>query len=158
MLFVVQQVQGEIVYFRPDKEEKMKLIIGEKLQEAQMKTKLLNSVQRTVSRKEEQLTFEQLLAIFQQAQFNYDRATMQCCFIFLLKKRQDGDLLRIRKSDLINFIHQSSGKAADFTLTGSKFPLETDLVYSSSEDGDGLPQDKDFGGSLKSADAVKKAG
>ena len=36
----------------------MKLIIGEKLQEAQMKTKLLNSVQRTVSRKEEQLTFE----------------------------------------------------------------------------------------------------
>ena len=58
MLFVVQQVQGEIVYFRPDKEEKMKLIIGEKLQEAQMKTKLLNSVQRTVSRKEEQLTFE----------------------------------------------------------------------------------------------------
>ena len=34
MLFVVQQVQGEIVYFRTEKEEKMKLIIGEKLQEA----------------------------------------------------------------------------------------------------------------------------
>lgn len=59
---------------------------------------------------------------------------MQCCFIFLLKKRQDGELLRIRKSDLINFIKESVGKAADFTMTGSKFPLETELVYSSDSD------------------------
>lgn len=118
MLFVVQQVQGEIVYFRQDKEEKMKLIIGEKLQEPQQRTKLLNVVQRQ-AKKDEELTFEQLVAIFQQARFSYDKATMQCCFIFLLKKRQDGELLRVRKSDLVDFIHQSSGKAADFTLTGS---------------------------------------
>ena len=162
MLFVVQQVQREIVYFRQEKEEKMKLIIGEKLQEAQNKTKLLNVIQR-YSKKEDQMTYENLKSIFEQAKFNYSKETIQCCFIFLLKKRQDGELLRIRKSDFITFIHQSVGKAADFTMTGSKFPLETELVYSSDSDDDEVPTDKEFSNNegqatLKSADAVQKFG
>ena len=143
MIFVVQQVQREIVYFRQEKEEKMKLIIGEKLQEASNKVKLLNVIQRH-SKKNDQLKYEDLKKIFEQAQFNYNKETMQCCFIFLLKKRQDGELLRIRKSDLINFIKESVGKAADFTMTGSKFPLETELVYSSDSDDEQVPTDKDF--------------
>ena len=33
------------------------------------------------------------------------------------------------------FLQQAAGKAHDFTMTGSKFPLETELVYSSDSDG-----------------------
>ena len=64
MIFVVQQVQRTIVYFREEKEEKMKLIIGEKLQEASNKVKLLNVIQRH-SKKNDQLTTEDLKQIFE---------------------------------------------------------------------------------------------
>lgn len=44
-------------------------------------------------------------------------------------------------------------------MTGSKFPLETELVYSSDSDDEQVPTDKDFReqegqATLKSADAV----
>ena len=46
-------------------------------------------------------------------------------------------------------------------MTGSKFPLETELVYSSDSDDEQVPTDKDFReqegqATLKSADAVQK--
>ena len=48
-------------------------------------------------------------------------------------------------------------------MTGSKFPLETELVYSSDSDDDEVPTDKEFSNNegqatLKSADAVQKFG
>lgn len=40
----------------------------------------------------------------------------------------------VKKSDLHNFVTSSGKKAYDFTMTGSKFPLESDLMYSSDSD------------------------
>ena len=46
----------------------------------------------------------------------------------------------MRKSDLVSFVHKSAGKALDFSMTGSRFPMETELVYSDSEDSDFLDE------------------
>lgn len=45
--------------------------------------------------------------------------------------------MQIRKADLVSFIHTVGKQAYDFTMTGSKFPMETELVYSSDSDEDG---------------------
>ena len=70
--------------------------------------------------------------VFKSGGFNYSKETISCCFIHLLKKRQD--LLHIHLSDLSEFVRQSAGKAHDLTKTGSNFPLETELAYSDSDD------------------------
>ena len=89
-------------------------------------------------KKDSKLSYEQVKMIFDSAGFLFTKETIQCCFIFLMKKTKD--LLQIEKSDLVQFIHSSAGKAHDFTMTGAKFPIETDLVYSSSDDEEvGLP-------------------
>ena len=46
IMFLTSQIQPELIYYRPEKEEKMKLIIGEKLQDMQSKTRVLSTVQR----------------------------------------------------------------------------------------------------------------
>jgi len=57
----------------------------------------------------------------------FNKETLQCCFIYLLKSSKNNDLYEINKGDWANFIRTSAGKAHDFTMTGSKFPLETEL-------------------------------
>ena len=71
--------------------------------------------------------------MFNKASLIFNKETLSCCFIFLLKKTDD--YFCIRKKDLIEFIHQSGAKAHDFTMTGAAFPIETDLAYSSDSDG-----------------------
>ena len=44
MLLIQQKVSPELVYYRAEKEEKMRLIIGERLQNVQVKTKLLSAI------------------------------------------------------------------------------------------------------------------
>lgn len=64
-----------------------------------------------------------------QAGLQFSKETIDCCFVYLLKKSDD--LLMVRKSSLLEFVHSVAGKALDFSMTGSRFPLETELVYSS---------------------------
>ena len=96
--------------------------------------------------------------VFKSAGFNYSKETITCCFIYLLKKRQD--LLNIHVNDLKDFVRDSVGKAHDLTKTGSNFPLETELQYSSDSESDemadDLQRDENAGTmkSLKSADAA----
>ena len=42
VMFITAAICNELVYFRAEKEEKMKLIIGEKLQEKSNRDKILN--------------------------------------------------------------------------------------------------------------------
>jgi len=70
--------------------------------------------------------------LFEQSGLSFSRETLQCCFIYLLI--QSNDLLQVRKSDLHHFVTTCGKKAYDFTMTGSKFPVETDLVYSDDSD------------------------
>ncbi len=62
--------------------------------------------------------------------------------------------MRIRKADLINFIHTVGKQANEFTMTGSKFPMEMELVYSSDSD-DGIADEVNENGQLD--DAQKEA-
>ena len=70
--------------------------------------------------------------------------------------------MSVNKSDLTGFIHKSVGKANDFTMTGSKFPMETELVYSSDSDNEGqgqdvkLPKNKDLSADGQPKDAAHK--
>jgi hypothetical protein len=61
----------------------MRLIIGEKLQEAQMKTRLLSVLQNN---KKDSLTQDDLRSVFDLAGLTFSKDTVACCFIFLLKK------------------------------------------------------------------------
>ena len=125
---IQSKILPELIYFRQEKEDKMKLIIGEKLQDAQSKTRFLVSIHRYST---DSLSELDLKKIFESAGFNYSKETISCCFIFLLKKRQD--FLNIHKNDLKEFVRESVGKAHDLTKTGSNFPLETELMYSDSD-------------------------
>jgi hypothetical protein len=67
----------------------------------------------------------------------------------------------LRRSDLIAFVHKSAGKALDFSMTGSRFPMEMELVYSSDSEVDSeLPDeiaiDAKAQATIKSADAIEK--
>ena len=127
MLLIQQKVSPELVYYRAEKEEKMRLIIGERLQNVQVKTKLLSAVKDGSQglRKLEALNYEQLASMFKKAGMDYNKETIQCCFIFLLKKSDD--LLLIKTKELIEFVHSSGAKAHEFTMTGASFPIETEL-------------------------------
>ena len=85
------------------------------------------------SSKFENLTVEQMSQIFAKAGLQFNKETLTCCFLFLLKKADD--YLCIQKKDFVEFIHSSGAKAHDFTMTGAAFPIETDLAYSSDSDG-----------------------
>lgn len=71
--------------------------------------------------------------MFKKADLFYSKETVQCCFIFLLRKSDN--LMYIKTKELVEFIHASGAKAHDFTMTGANFPVETELVYSSDSDG-----------------------
>ena len=45
VMFLTTEIREELVYFRAEKDEKMKLIIGEKLQQAQNNKKLTSVIQ-----------------------------------------------------------------------------------------------------------------
>jgi len=76
------------------------------------------------------MSCEQMTGVFEKAGLVFTtRETVQCCFIFLLKKTTD--FMAIKSKDLIEFVHASGAKAHDFTMTGASFPVETELVYSS---------------------------
>lgn len=116
----------KIVFFRDGNDDNMKLVIGEKLQEAQTLSKVCHEIQQL---QDDRLDFEQMVKVFRQAGLNkFSKETLQCCFIYLLK--QSEDLMYVSKTDLHAFVTSSGKKAYDFTMTGSKFPVETDLMYS----------------------------
>ncbi len=104
------------------------------------------------------MTQDDLKSVFESAGFAFSRETIACCFIFLLKK--SGDLLYMRKSDLVSFIHNSAGKALDFSMTGSRFPMECELNYSSDSEEVNFPDEVavktevKFEATVKSVDAV----
>ena len=139
------------MYFRQEKEDKMKLIIGEKLQNEEAKHRILVGLAR-----QEQtgnlLSEQDLNNVFKSAGFNYSKETILCCFIYLLKKRQD--LLNVHVNDLKDFVRMSVGKAHDLTKTGSNFPIETELAYdyseSESEMADDIQRDETAGATIKS--------
>jgi K+-transporting ATPase c subunit len=65
----------------------------------------------------------------------------------------------LRRSDLIAFVHKSAGKALDFSMTGSRFPMEMELVYSSDSEVDSELPDEiaiEAQATIKSADAIEK--
>lgn len=70
--------------------------------------------------------------MFKKANLNFNKETLLCCFIFLLKKTDS--YLNVRRNDFIEFVQSSGAKAHDFTMTGGNFPVETELVYSSDSD------------------------
>ena len=129
----------------------MKLIIGEKLQNEEAKHRILVGLAR-----QEQtgnlLSEQDLNNVFKSAGFNYSKETILCCFIYLLKKRQD--LLNAHVNDLKDFVRMSDGKAHDLTKTGSNFPIETELAYdyseSESEMADDIQRDETAGATIKS--------
>ena len=129
----------------------MKLIIGEKLQNEEAKHRILVGLAR-----QEQtgnlLSEQDLNNVFKSAGFNYSKETILCCFIYLLKKRQD--LLNVHVNDLKDFVRMSVGKAHDLTKTGSNFPIETELAYdyseSESEMADDIQRDEAAGATIKS--------
>ena len=84
VMFIQTKIQQQLVFFRPDKEDKMKLIIGEKLQESKNSTKALVAIQRHRS---DSMTFEQMKDVFVSAGLSFSKETYQCCFIFLLRKQ-----------------------------------------------------------------------
>ena len=108
---------------------------------------------------DDNLSESDLKKIFETAGFQYSKETISCCFIFLLKKGKN--LLHIHKNDLKEFVRESVGKAQDLSMTGSKFPLETELIYSSdsySDMADDLQREEAeaTSNSFKSSDAANK--
>lgn len=91
----------DLIYFRPDKEEKMKLIVGERLQNAQVKTMLLQEIKST---RVEELKFEEMEGVLMRAGLMFtNKECVQCCFIFLLKKTTG--LMHIKSKDFVDFVH-----------------------------------------------------
>ena len=107
----------------------MKLIIGSKLKNKLKET----SVRSRLQRKRDFITEEQFYDVFDYAGLKLNTETLRCCFIHIMRisHARNQDYFHIQKEDLLNFIRQSIGIAADYSMTGSAMPKEDELLYSS---------------------------
>lgn len=61
----------------------MKLIVGEKLQEPQVKSRLLSVLKQN---QKNEMSLDDLKVVLSSANLLLTKETIECCFIFLLKK------------------------------------------------------------------------
>ena len=129
---VVTFVQNQLVrhkehieLFYKDREEKLILIVGEKIQEDRAKDRLIDTIRNSEELKGQLLTFEKFKRAFELSRIILAQETLECTFIHLLKLSHG--VLEITKEQFINFVNRSKEKALTYTISGMTFPNEADL-------------------------------
>ena len=133
-------MENPIEYYNDSKEEKMKLIIGQRFMDNDAKGKMLVYLKQNMANNV-MLTYELFLQVFKSASIQLDKNTLKCCFVYLLRNCSKGkQFYEILKQDLIDFVNSNQGNASkqneeSLRLTGKEFvfPREDELNYSESE-------------------------
>ena len=141
----VFQMENPIEYYNDSKEEKMKLIIGQRFMDNDCKGKMNVYLKQNMANNV-MLTYELFLQVFKSAGIQLDKNTLKCCFVYLLRNCSKGkQFYEILKQDLIDFVNTNQGNASkqneeSLKLTGKDyvFPKEDELNYSESEDNDSV--------------------
>ena len=146
---VVTFVQNQLVrhkeqfeLYSKDREDKLILIVGEKIQEDRAKDRLIDTIQIAEELKGPVLTFEKFKRAFELSRITLREDTLECTFIHLLKL--SNGILEISKSEFIKFVNQSKEKAFTYTMSGMTFPNEADLFEFSDSEPDGINQGVDL--------------
>ena len=131
------------LYYK-DREEKLILIVGEKIQEDKARDSLIMTVKNSAELKDPCLTFEQFKRAFQLSSISLAPETLECTFIHLLKL--NNRILEIEKDHFISFINRSKEKAFTYTMSGMTFPNEAELfdISDSEEPSDNLERDTEL--------------
>ena len=88
MTFVQTQLarqKGHIELYSKDREDKLILIVGEKIQEDRAKDRLVETIKDNEELKGDLLTFEQFKRAFELSRIILKEDTLECTFIHLLK-------------------------------------------------------------------------
>ena len=119
------------LYYK-DREEKLLLIVGEKIQEDKARDSLIMTIKNSSELRDFSMNFEQFKRAFSLSKINLAEETLECTFIHLLKL--NNRILDIGKEQFISFINRSKEKAFTYTMSGMTFPNEAELFNISDSD------------------------
>jgi len=143
MSHLSQNTKG-LQYYAAEKEEKVKLIVGEKIQNDISKSRLIAHLKSSDAKT---LSFSEFDECFEQSGIKLAKETIECAFIHLVKKSK-GLVVDVDKDVFLRFILDSSTQAYNMTMTGNAFPIEKELLeYSSDSDDFGHDRDSSRRGS-----------